>query len=425
MKNPSAYVKMKVLGAIDLAEGSSIRDKIRAVSEKSFQDEEGNLYRFTWRTIETWRVRYNKHGFTVCTRKNRSDKDNFRKIEAEIVLEAVEQAKTRLRPGFKISELYRQCIELGLLQRERIAPNTFRRMVRKYAMLKPDSQVENNPRLAFSKRFANEAWQVDTLYGPWVKTAQGKACQSKLIAFIDDASRVCCHGQFFYQEDLPTLKQTLRLALYKRGIPERIYADNGSIYVSADLSAICQRLGILLCHTQVRDAAAKGKIERFFRTVRDNFLGRELDLSSLEILNRQFLQWAEEEYNNRVHSTLGMKPLDRYALDRARIQYLSPNQNTDQLFYTQEERTVLTDNTFRFEGCRWECPRRCPNRKITIRYDSDKPRKQRTPFVYHDRQYLGPAQRVDFVGNDRLPNPPKAPVNEPDTSDPTANPTQP
>ena len=75
----------------------------------------------------------------------------------------------------------------------------------------------------------------------------------------------------------------------------------------------------MLAHTPVRDGAAKGRIERFFRTVRELFLCRTLDLSSLEALNRQFIQWVEEQYNAQKHSILGMTPLHRFALDRSRV----------------------------------------------------------------------------------------------------------
>ena len=65
MKNPTEYVKMRVLAAIDMAEGTTITERIRAVSELTFEDERGQRHRFTFRTIETWRLRYKKHGFTA------------------------------------------------------------------------------------------------------------------------------------------------------------------------------------------------------------------------------------------------------------------------------------------------------------------------------------------------------------------------
>jgi transposase InsO family protein len=304
-----------------------------------------------------------------------------------------------------LSRLYRACIEQGLLRREQIAPNTFRRMVRRYQMLKPDAEATSPERLCFAKRFANQMWQADTLVGPFVTEPGQPARQARLIAFLDDASRVCCHGQFFFEENHASMKTALRAALYKRGVPQSLYVDNGSIYAGKDLTLVCGRLGCLLCHTPVRDAAAKGKIERFFRTVREHFLARQLDLSSLAALNTQFIRWVEDEYHDRVHSTLGMKPVDRFALDIARVKYLAPGQANDELFYSEETRTVKADNTFSFAGCRYEAPRDVRSREILVRHD---PLDAQAPLiVYLGPDRLGEAQPLSSVLNDRAPTRPR------------------
>src|SRR5690606_34511727 len=123
----------------------------------------------------------------------------------------------------------------------------------------------------------------------------------------------------------------------------------------------------------VRDGAAKGKIERFFRTLRDQFLSRQLDLSSLEALNRQFTHWVEEQYNAQLHSVLGMSPLDRFALDRNRLRFLPPNETNDELFFVEEDRHVRADNTFSFKSVRFEAPRHLPERTIQVRYERKRP----------------------------------------------------
>jgi hypothetical protein len=201
------------------------------------------------------------------------------------------------------------------------------------------------------------------------------------------------------------MKTALRAALYKRGVPQSLYVDNGSIYAGKDLTLVCGRLGCLLCHTPVRDAAAKGKIERFFRTVREHFLARQLDLSSLAALNTQFIRWVEDEYHDRVHSTLGMKPVDRFALDIARVKYLAPGQANDELFYSEETRTVKADNTFSFAGCRYEAPRDVRSREILVRHD---PLDAQAPLiVYLGPDRLGEAQPLSSVLNDRAPTRPR------------------
>lgn len=398
---------MRVLGAVDMAEGATERARLQAVSQMSFTDEDGLPRQFTWRTISTWLCRYRKHGVTVMEKQTRSDKGKTRKVRPEDILEAIEavRPKTHGRTP-KRSVLYRLCIEQGVLQRSQVARTTFYRLIREFELLKPDAATAHKVRLAFAKAHANEMWQADTLYGPFVKLA-GVSVQTRLIAFLDDASRVCCHGQFFLAENVDTLTESLRAAFYKRGVPQSLYVDNGSIYTSKEIMQICARVGCLLHHTPVRDGAAKGKVERFFRTVRDQFLARDLDLSSLEQLNRQFTQWVEEHYNAQVHSVLGLSPLDRFALDRKWVRFLPPNEANDELFFVEEERHVRADNTFAFKSLRWEAPRHLPDRTIHLRFQRSQPASR--VVVYYKGERMGEARRLNPVANDRKPLHPPAP----------------
>lgn len=401
MKNPTAYLKMRVLGAIDMAEGHCIQARIKKVSATTFTDEEGHARQFTWRTIQTWLTRYKKHGVTALANATRSDKGKTRTAKPEELLEAIRavlpkaHGKTPTR-----ALLYRLCIEQGVLTRAQIAPNTFSRLVAQFELLKADRDCEGKHRLAFAKAHANELWQADTLYGPRVSRDSAKA-PTRLIAFLDDASRVCCHGEFFREENVDTLIAAFRAALYKRGVPESLYVDNGSIYASKELIQVCARVGCLLHHTPVRDGAAKGKIERFFRTVRDQFLTRALDLSSLEALNRQFTHWVEEHYNAQLHSVLGLSPLDRFALDRNRVRFLPPNAANDELFFVEEERHVRADNTFSFKGARFETPRHLPERTVQIRFERRRPTAR--VVVYYKAERMGEAKPLDPIANDRAP----------------------
>jgi transposase InsO family protein len=398
---------MRVLGAIDMAAGNSIQARIQAVSQMTFTDEDGHSRRFTWRTIQTWFSRYQKHGVTVMENQPRSDKGKVRKVALEELLEAIRQVRPKVHGKTPtLALLYRLCIEAGLLTRSQIAPNTFRRVVKRYELLKPDDDCVNKQRLAFAKAHANELWQADTLYGPYV-LINGPPTQTRLIAFLDDASRVCCHGQFFAAENVDTLIESLRAAFYKRGVPRALYVDNGSIYSSKEIIQICARVGCLLHHAPLRDGAAKGKIERFFRTVRDQFLARDLDLNSLDALNRQFTQWVEEQYNAQVHSILGMSPLDRFALDRKWVRFLPPNAANDELFFVEEQRHVRADNTFSFQSLRFEAPRHLPERAIHLRFQRSRPLER--VIVYYKGERMGEARPLDALANDRKPSTPQEP----------------
>jgi putative transposase len=400
MKQPSVYLKMRVLGAIDTVAGRTRQERVHNVAAMTFLDEEGNPRQFTWRTIQTWFYRYKNHGITGVTPQPRKDKGHVRKTTPEELLEALNTARSHFHgPRTNRRALYRFCIEKGLLHPDRLAQTTFYRFLREYELLAPPDN-DNKKRLAFSMKYANQLWQADTMFGPYLDTglSPGSRKQSKLIAFIDDASRVLCHGEFFFEENVDTLVQALRAAFYKRGVPEQLLVDNGSIYCSQEITLICARVGCLLRHTPVRDAAAKGKIERFFRRVRDQFLVHKLDLSSLEALNRQFTHWVESDYNALPHDALGMKPIDRFGIDLARVRFLAPCEHHDELFYAEAARKVKKDNTFSFQGRRYETPVDLRDREIQLRYDR---RRQDTSAVviYHKGQRLGTARLLDAVAN--------------------------
>ena len=395
MKRPSIYVKMKVLGAIDIAGGKTRHERIHNVAAMTFTDEQGKPHQFTWRTIQTWYYRYKNHGITAMQNPSRADKGSTRKVTPEEVLEAINAALPHFHgQAPNKTAIYRFCIEKGLLHANQIARNTFSRMVNKYELLQEDP-AENKIRQAFCMQYANQLWQADTMFGPQVSDGKSKR-QAKLIAFIDDASRVLCHGEFFFEEDVDSMVRAIRSAFYKRGLPEQLLVDNGSIYCCQEITLICARVGCLLRHTAVRDAAAKGKIERFFRRVRDQFLVRKLDLSSLDELNKQFTHWVERDYNATLHSVLGMKPIDRFGVDLSRIRFLSPNEDTDELFYAETERHVKKDNTFSFRGKRYETPIDLRGRKITLRHERH---RDGAVVVYDGDRRIGKARLLDAEAN--------------------------
>jgi putative transposase len=398
MKQPSVYLKMRVLGAIDTVQGKTRHQRVQNVAAMTFLDEEGNPRQFTWRTIQTWHYRYKNHGITGMTNQPRKDKGQVRKVTPEELLEAINAAKPHFRDGRANKRaLYRFCVENGLLHPDRIAQTTFYRFIREYQLLAPDND-DHRKRLAFSMKFVNQLWQADTMFGPYVDAGGGSRKQAKLIAFLDDASRVLCHGEFFFDENTDTLVQAIRAAFYKRGIPEQLLVDNGSIYCSQEITLICARVGCILRHTAVRDAAAKGKIERFFRRVRDQFLNRQLDLSSLTALNRQFTDWVETDYNAVRHDGLGMKPLDRFGLDLSRVRFLAPSEHSDELFYAEAQRKVKKDNTFSFQGRRYETPVDLRDREIQIRHERHR-QDSTVVIVYSKGQRMGAARLLDAVAN--------------------------
>lgn len=405
MKKVPNNVKLQVLGSLEYAEGDTMEARYKAVSKMTFRDLDGQLFNFTWRTIQTWFQRYRKYG--IAESRPRKDQGTLRKV----VPEEIEAAINLALPFFNnktpnVAALHRLCIQKGFLRPDQIAITSLRRVIKKYDLLKPEAESKNKLRRAFSKTHCNDMWQADTLHGPYLylNGKQHKPVKTFLICFIDDASRVVPHGEFFTEDDTPNLIETFQQALYKRGVPKAMYVDNGSNYSAKELNNICARLGIVLLHTPVRDGASKGKIERFFRTVRDQFLVRNLeDITSLTKLNEEFNNWVEYTYHTREHSELKMKPIDRFGLDHTHVKHLAQNEFNQELFYREATRKVRIDNTFSFRNTRYEAPLDMRKTTIVIRYSDfiGHPEHSSHPIVYDQGLRIGEALPVDFLNNDR------------------------
>ena len=237
------------------------------------------------------------------------------------------------------------------------------------------------------------------MYGPSIKQSNGKWRKTFLIAFIDDASRVITHGEFFYRDNTENMIEAFKTALYKRGKPERLYFDNGSNYTSKEILQACVRLDIHLSHAPIRDGAAKGKIERFFRGFRDRFLTQHIEFLSLEDLNSKTHDWIESEYNSQHHSGIQMIPIDRFNLDHARIHFLTHDAYGEEVFFIEQTRKVSKTNVFSINSQKYECPVDLRNKAIQVRYD----RQQRNRFiVYFSDKRMGDATLLDLHYNAKL-----------------------
>jgi putative transposase len=217
----------------------------------------------------------------------------------------------------------------------------------------------------FEASVRNELWTGDGLHGP--KLGGGGARRAVLLAFIDDHSRLLVGWRWGAGEDVFRLEAALRGGLMARGVPEAILVDRGSAFVSSQLLRACAVLGVKLIHASPRAATTKGKIERFFRTVRDQFLVEIDDGVELAELNRLFSAWLEVVYHRRVHSETGQTPLARF--DAAGAPGLPTPALLREAFLWSEERTVTKTATVSLHGNAYEVDAALVGRKVELVFD--------------------------------------------------------
>jgi putative transposase len=228
------------------------------------------------------------------------------------------------------------------------------------------------PGVAFGRFEAirpNEIWTGDALHGPVV---EGR--KTYLFAFVDDHSRAVMGHRFGFAEDTVRLAAALRPALASKGVPESIYVDNGSAFIDSWLLRACATLGIKLVHSTPGRPQGRGKVERFFRTVREQFL---VELSTPDSepvtdlcrLNRLFTAWVETVYHGRVHSSTGVAPLHRW---QAGITHPVPTPTPAQLreaFLWSALRTVAKTATVSLHNNIYQVDAALVGRKVELVFD--------------------------------------------------------
>jgi transposase InsO family protein len=352
-------------------------------------------------TLLDWALRYRRDGFAALLPKPRQDRGQSRAVTPETaalierlkrenphrtgtaLLRELALASEHNQPGLSASTLYRFLRARGLTERQLLL----------------DQAAAHKK---YEAEFANQVWQSDMLFGPWVQRPGGGKRQVFLQATLDDASRLIPHAQFYADQGLDSFLDCLRQAVAARGLPTRLYMDNAKIYRSPQLARIAASIGILIVHTPPYQPEGRGKIERWFRSLREQFLA-SLDpklLLSIEQLNERLWQWVDTDYHRSEHSAVGTTPLLRWQRDIARIRQLPPATDLRRLFFHRVDRLVRRDSTFLLKGRFFEAPPHLAGKRIELRFDPLDPTELE---IYAAGQSQGKARLVDAVVNGKLP----------------------
>ncbi len=224
----------------------------------------------------------------------------------------------------------------------------------------------------FERDHVNSLWQGDSLVGPWLPdpNVPGKKRRAHLFAFLDDHSRLVPYAEFFFDEALPRLERVLKVALLRRGVPHAIYVDHGQVYSSPQFNAACATLGIQRLHTAPYSPEAKGKIERWFESLRAQFLPEveASHLTTLTDLNESLWAWLECVYHQHEHSETKQTPWARYTAGLDQVRHADP-ETVRRAFLWREKRQVRQDATLSLQGNRYQVEPRLAGRRLELRFD--------------------------------------------------------
>ena len=315
------------------------------------------------------------------------------------------RSNARPIPTGQYKKLYENLRDQDLLGEPPVHYNTLLRLVKEYGWLAVKARTD--VRKAYEVDNVNDLWVCDFMHGPKVRNSN-RSIKAILCAILDDHSRMVVGHAFSASETIGSLTLVLKEAFLGYGIPKRLYVDNGPSFSSELLLRSCALAGISLTHSKPYDSPSRGKIERFFRTVRDRFLSGVQEGISLEELNEAFWLWLQDDYHHKLHTGIGERPVDRYnaSVDKVPIRRLSKAE-LDEIFLIRYERVVNNDATISFKGCLFEVPTAYIRHRIEIRHPVDDPQDL---YLYDSDVRVGRIKLVDKKENARTFRPQKVPT---------------
>lgn len=372
---------------------------LREKAERVYDIPGSRRTRVASETIRDWLMAYRRGGFAALRPQVRSDIGSTRAIPQEIadLLCQIKEEGTALSIGAVIEKTKAAA---DLSDEIHLAPATVHRLLSRHGLMdKKTSEPTNKDRRRFAFEKAGEMWMSDVMHGPSVMV-DGRKRKTYLIGFLDDATRVVPHAAFALSENTAAFLSVMQQAVLRRGIPKRLYVDNGAAYRSHHLSLVCAKLGITLIHTRPYQPQAKGKQERWFRTVRLQLLPALVDddLKSLDALNRKLWAWVEGEYHASTHKGLdGATPMDRWMMSSSDVRLVGPDCDLDDLFLFEEKRKVQKDRTVSLHGVVYEVSAILVDETVLLRFDPSCP--GRPVDVYFKGRKIEQAKRVDLYAN--------------------------
>jgi transposase InsO family protein len=352
--------------------------------------------------IRDWLKKYRKYGKEGLLPKRRSDWGGCRSLEPQEASELVKYLENR--PQLTATTCLRELQRQGKIASS-ISSSSLSRLVRASG-LDRESRIEmaqQEKNLKFEFFYPLECVQADDMYGFGVPDGKGGKRKAILMSFLDDATRRILYANFSFTERSLEFEAGIKHILKAHGRIGMLYCDNGAPFVSRQTRRILDILGVVIAHSTVRRPQGRGKVERYHRTVREQFL-RPLDQESIRglgDLNTRFRSWLESEYHRTPHRGLGGKtPLDAWLEKSRYIVHIDPSIDLEEAFLHEESRKVYKDSTLTLNGTLYEVPVNLIGKRVKLLYDPQMPVKRLK--VMYEGAFYGEARIVDSYANTKV-----------------------
>lgn len=391
-----AFFRFQVISDMLDAKPGFIEATAKKLATQQFNDiVNKRLVTFSERTIFKYYSAYKKCGFDGLKPKLRCDKGTHPGIDDGIIKDILSLKKEL--PTRSAAKIIIMLSLAGRLEEDSIHVRTVNRILNQYGYTRDSLSKDARLHIKHEKDRVCAMWQSDVMSAFYIPDGNNGSKLAYLIGIIDDHSRRDMHSEFYLDSTLPRLEDTLRKAVTKHGASDSLYVDNGKIFISGQFKLICARLGIRLRYATPFNCSGKGKIERYWKTVQDSFIPevKKHKIKSLSELNDLYFAWKKTEYDNKIHSSIGMTPKERWDMSinaGTKLRFFSPVE-LEEIFLHAEERFVNKYGVISFEGNTYEAPAELIGKTVVVRYN---------PFhidylhVYFKDKYFGAARIIDL-----------------------------
>lgn len=340
----------------------------RDAATKGYVTPSGSTKHFAPTSIKRWYNSYQRRGFDALLPSSRSDSGKSRKLDDDLQAQ-ITYLKSNY-PRMSSAAIFRQLRENGSITSNALSEATVNRFVQNLAILKKTTTNQDMRR--YERPHINEVWCGDTSVGPYLKTPDGKKHKVFIIALIDDASRFIVGIDVFFNDNFINLMSVMKSAVAKYGRPQMYNFDNGSSFKNKQMELLAARTGSVLHYDRPYTPTQKAKIERWFRTMKDQWLATLdiRDYHSLDALRGNLLAYVHR-YNQTPHSSLkGLSPQDRFFSEPERIKRLS-DEEIQKHFLLELERRVSIDSVITIDQVEYEVDYRFAKQRVRLRYSPD------------------------------------------------------
>jgi len=341
----------------------------RRVTSEPIMRPDGSCFNYKISSLRNWEQIYRKGGMDALIVQPRKDKGTSRVLSGD----AIKRIYSLLEqfPKLPSTQVRIKLLDEGLVTC-RVSDRCVQRFVKEWSMRSAAGSTHKD-RKAFEEEYFGALWMADSCYFPFIPDDNGLAHRTYLLMAIDDFSRMVVAAELFFNDNAANFQNLLRNATATYGICNKLYVDHGGPYDNNQLALVCGNIGTVLLHAPIRDGAAKGKIERMFRTAKETWL-YGIDVSTIKSLGafNQKLNEFVRKYNLTIHSMTGETPMDRYLRTRGRIKVPQSREWLDESFLNRERRKVRSDGTLQIRKMQFDVPLQFIGQTVDVRFPPDR-----------------------------------------------------